>query len=152
MCLLQKGATMKKLAIGLVVLGVIGVSIMAFAADEIVMSQTIQAQKGYLSVSKQVQNLKVTMAGDSYDQSIGTYTTNEAIGLSASVTTQGVAMFRNVSTDCVALVTAVFRLEPGQVVMGPLHTNSVTVQALTNQAPYTNGVTSVQIERIILEK
>lgn len=136
-------------------IAVLGIAIMALvagAADEIVVSQGVQAQKGYLSVSKQIQSLKITMTGDSYDQGIGTYTTNEAVGLSASMSSQGVALFRNVSTDCVALVTAVFRLEPGQAVMGPLHTNAVMVMAYTNQVPYTNGVTSVQIERVILER
>ena len=116
----------------------------AFAADEISMGFMLQAQKGYLSVSKSIQALKTTMTGASYDQGIAAYTSSTPVTVSADVGTQGVAIFRNTSTSDCAVVTATFLLAPGQAVMGPLHTNVVTI------APYTNS--SVSVERLILSK
>jgi hypothetical protein len=64
--------------------------------------------------------------------------------VSADVATRGVSLFRNLSTTDCAVVTAVFLLRPGETVMGPLHTNAVTI------GPYTN--TSVSVESLILSR
>ena len=132
---------MKKTAL---VIGMVMAAVAVQAADEIVLSLFLQAQKDYLAVSKQVQNLKISMAGEAYDQTVSTYTEATAVTNSPSITTQGVAMFRNLSTTDCAVVTATFLLAPGQAFMGPLATNPVVA------GPYTNS--SVNVERIVLSK
>ncbi len=126
-------------------LGVVAAGVLCVADNEITASYMLSVQKGYLNQSENVQGLQVTMAGSGMESKTTVFTNGAGgtLSVSDSVGTPGMALIRNISTNDTAIVTAVFKLAPGQCVMGPLDTNAISVAAVTN---------SVTIKSLVISK
>lgn len=113
-----------------IIMGLLMISVFAFAADEIAVDAKLKVENGSFSLTRQVSNYRLTQTTSKSDYGIkAVATTTNDLG-TKNVSTSGYSFFRNLGTNPIVLILQI-RLGSNDVAILPLSTTGVTHHAVS---------------------